>query len=72
LFVFVYADRSLKLIDTVLRRFSIEQLVDVVFPEFKILSWTSVKRKVIEEQLPLNKNSVIRVMVLAIKVNSFC
>jgi hypothetical protein len=64
----VYADRSLKLIDTVLHRFSLEQLVDVVFPELKILSWTSIRSKIIEERLPLNKNSVIRFMVLAIEV----
>lgn len=60
-------DRSLKLIDTVLHHFSLEQLVDVVLPEFKILSWTSVRRKIIQEQFPLNKDSVIRVMVLAVK-----
>jgi hypothetical protein len=63
----IYADRDLRLIGAVLRHFSLEQLVDIVFPEFKI-SWPSVKRIVIKEQLPLTKDSIIKVMVFALKV----
>jgi hypothetical protein len=64
----VYADRDLKLIGGVLRHFSLEQLVDIVFPEIKILSWPSVRNVIVKGHLPLNKDSVIRVMLFAVKV----
>jgi hypothetical protein len=59
---------DMKLIDAVLHRFSLEQLVDTVFPEIKILSWHRAREKIIEGRLPLNKKSVIRVLLLRIKV----
>jgi hypothetical protein len=62
-----YADRDLKLIDAVLHRFSLEQLVDIVFPEMKI-SWPSVRKVIVKGHLPLTKDSVIRVMLFGIKV----
>lgn len=64
----VCADRSLKRIEAVLRHFTLEQLADIVIPDFQILSWHNVRRKIIHEQHPLNKNSVIRFLVFAAKV----
>jgi hypothetical protein len=63
----VCAGGILKRIEAVLRHFTLEQLVDIV-PDFQILSWQNVRRKIIQEELPLNKNSVIRVLVFAVKV----
>ena len=64
----VCADGSLKRIEAVLRHFTLEQLADLVIPDFQILSWQNVRRKIIREQCPLNKKSVIRFLVFAVKV----
>jgi len=64
----VCADGSLKRIEAVLRHFTLEQLADIVIPDFQILSWHNVRQKIIQEQHPLNKNSIIRFLVFAVKV----
>lgn len=64
----VCADGSLKRIEAVLRHFTLEQLADIVIPDFQILSWHNVRQKIIDEQHPLNKNSVIRFLVFAVQV----
>lgn len=60
-------DGSLKRIEAVLRHFTLEQLADIVIPDFQILSWHNVRQKIIQEQHPLNKNSIIRFLVFAVK-----
>jgi hypothetical protein len=64
----VCAGGCLKRIEAVLRHFTLEQLADIVIPDFQILSWHNVRRKIIHEQHPLNKNSIIRFLVFAVKV----